>query len=74
VAKPTNAIKGFIRLTTMQGEELLVGIPNISAVRPTGENSSVLLINSPYFYSQGSHTLPVKEDFEEIVRRIGEAQ
>ncbi|UOQ96650.1 hypothetical protein MUN81_15545 [Hymenobacter sp. 5317J-9] len=75
MAKPTTNTKGFIRLTLMSNsEQLFIGIHNISTVRQAGSSSLVLLTNSPHIAHMGSHEIHAQEEYEEVIRRINEAQ
>lgn len=73
MAKPTNAVKGFIRLTPYNTKEVLMSINNIATVRTSGEGSLVCLINSPFVAHHAPQDLQVLEDYEEVIRRISEA-
>lgn len=72
MAKPTNAIKGFIRLTHPNSKEVLVNVANIGTVRSSGEHAFVLLLASP-FNSNSSQELNILETYDEVIKRIIEA-
>lgn len=73
MAKPTNAIKGFISLTSVDdnNKPILISLQNISTVRSRHGHSLVNLTNSPF--ARAPQEIKVSEDYEEILRLIREA-
>jgi hypothetical protein len=73
MAKPTNAVRGFIRLTLQNGKELLVSINNINIVRSTGNNDNSLINVTYNPFKEGPSDIHTIESYEEVIRRIAES-
>lgn len=71
MAKPTNAIRGFIRLTQVDTQPLLINIQNIATVRPSGSGALINLNNN--FSSRGAQEMSFRESYEEVIKLITEA-
>ncbi|WP_375418165.1 hypothetical protein [uncultured Hymenobacter sp.] len=74
MAKPVNAIKGFIEVT-IQGDSIPMLIPLHNIAGVTQRNSITKITVIKYFagVDVNSHTVLVAQSYEEVLRRIKES-